>query len=410
MILVVASFFGAFFVGIGSNFLSKMPPDWLGRFDCWWRLIAAFAIMGLPALLVAGLVLRAILALSHGWHRLTWDGRAGEFVALRRGGWFGFGEATSIPLGEIDRIDLRASPGGTALALSLTIHAGKQSERAPLEATVRVKHVDRREEALDLVCRMGRMCGLLHYIPLRSDLRNLHLQLVREPTGSQTARPIPSTSSSVGYEDDVVSEGIQAPAPRVGKFRRKTYALSVSGTQLIAWEPGVLVQFLQPAPDRVAYLTVALGAAAIAAFFAYHASPLAKDWLPWWGTMLAAALAAAHLTCLATWLFCPECEVIFDWKMSQVRWRWGKRKRSAPLTAIEQLMLRGIKKKVHRKKQSDYTNYSCALEMVVEGRTIEILESNKFRDLPDAPPERLGPLAQALSESLHVPWQWREYD
>jgi hypothetical protein len=386
-----------------------MPPDWLGRFDCWWRLIAALAVMGLPALLIAGLVLGAILALSHGWRRLTWDGRAGEFVALARGGWFGFSETTSIPLDEIQRIDLHASPGGKSLALALTIHSGKQRERAPLEATVRVRHVDRRDEAMDLVFRMGRMCGLLYYLPVRSDLRNLHLQLVREPN-SQSAQPIPNSSSRVRYEDNVVSEGIVAPAPRVGKFRRNTYAQSVSGTQLIAWEPGVLVQFLQPAPDRVAYLVAAGGAAAIAAFFAYHAAPLAKEWLPGWATMLAAALTAAFLTCLATWLFCPECEVIFDWKTSQVSWRWGKRKRSAPLTAIEQLLLRGIKKKVHRKKQSDYTNYSCALEMVVEGRTVEILESNKFRDLPDAPAERLGPLAQALSESLQVPWQWREYD
>ncbi len=410
LLLVIVSFLGAFFAGIGSSFLSKMPPDWVTRFDCWWRLIAAFAIMGLPALLIGGLILRAVVAISGGWHRLIWDGRAGEFVALRRGGWFGGSQTTAIPLDEIRRIDLRASPGGKNLALTLTIHSGKQLQRAPLEATVRVRHVDRREEAMDLVFRIGRMCGLLYYMPPRSDLRNFQMQLLREPAGKQAAQPIPSTGSSVRYEDDVVSEGIQAPAPRVGKFRRQTYEQTVSGTRLIAWEPGVVVQFFQPAPDALAYLGLSAGAAALAGFFAYHASPLALVWLPWWGTMLVAILAAPLLTCLTMWLFCPEYEVIFDWATGQVTWRWGKRKRSAPLTAVQQFVLRGIKKKVHRKKQPDYTNYSCALEMSVEGRTIEILESNKFRELPDAPPERLGPLAQALSESLKVPWQWREYD
>jgi hypothetical protein len=410
LLLVVISFFGAFFTGIGSSFLSKMPPDWVSRFDCWWRLTAAFAIMGLPALLIASLVLRAIMTMSAGWHRLAWDGRAGELVALRRGGWFGLSETTSIPLGEIQRIDLHAAPGGKSLTLTLTIHSGKQQGRAPLEATVRVRHVDRREEAMDLLFRIGRMCGLAYYSVEQSDLRNLKVQLVRESAGAERFQLLPGGSSSSRYEDDVVSEGISAPAPRVEKFRRKTFEKFVSGTRLVAWQPGKLVQLFQPAPDAAAYLVFSAGAAALAGFFAYHAAPLAKDWLPWWGTMIVAMLAAPLLACLATWLFCPDREVIFDWATGQVTWRTGKRKRSAPLTAIEQLVLRGIKKKVHRKKQSDYTNYSCALEMIVEGRTVELLESNKFRELPDAPAERLGPLAQALSESLNVPWQWREYD
>jgi hypothetical protein len=47
--------------------------------------------------------------------------------------------------------------------------------------------------------------------------------------------------------------------------------------------------------------------------------------------------------------------------------------------------------------------------MTVEGRTVYILQSNKFQDQADAPPDRLGPLAAALGESLNVPWKWREY-
>jgi hypothetical protein len=83
--LGIVSFLGVFFATIGGNFVSKMPPDWLGRFDCWWRLMAALTVMGVPALLIAGFIWRVVMMFSDGWHRLTWDGRAGELVALRRG-------------------------------------------------------------------------------------------------------------------------------------------------------------------------------------------------------------------------------------------------------------------------------------------------------------------------------------
>lgn len=408
--LVIVSLLGAYFAGIGSSFLSKMPPDWLGRFDCWWRLIAAFAIMGLPAVVIGGFILRAVMSFSDGWHRLTWDSRAGELVASRRGGLFGGSEQTTIPLDEIRRIDLHAAPGGKNLALTLTFHSGKQLQRAPLEATVHVRHVDRREEAMDLLFRVGRMCGLGYYAVEDSDLRKLKLRLLREPKNSERFQVIPESSSAVRYEDDVVSPNVQAPAMRVGKFRRKAYEQSVSGTRLALWQPGVRIHFHEPPPGAGTYGIAAAVVAAIAGFFAYHASPLATAWLPWWGTMLAAMIVAALAACLWICLTYREREVIFDWPAGRVSWRIGRRTRHAPLSEIENFLLRGIKHYVKKKGRPGYTDYWCRLEVSVEGRTIYILQSDKFRDLEDAPSDRLGPLAAALGESLNVPWQWRDYD
>jgi len=408
--LVIVGFLCVFFAGIGSSFISKMPPDWLGRFDCWWRLVAAFLVMGVPALLIAGLILRVVMMFSDGWHRLTWDGRAGELVALRRGGLLGGNQQTTIPLAEVRRIDLHASPGGRNLALALTIHSGKQLQRAPLEATVHVRHVDRREEAMDLLFRIGRMCGLGYYAVEGSDLRKLKVRLLREPKNSERFQPIPESSSAVRYEDDVVSPNVQAPAMRVGKFQRKAFAGSVSGTRLVQWQPGERIHFHEPPPGPGTYGIAAAVAAAIAGFFAYHAAPLAAARLPWWATMLAAIVVGALGACLWIWLAYREREVIFDWPAGRVSWRIGSRLRHAPLSAIETFLLRGIKEYKKTKGRPGYTNYWCRLEMSVEGRTIYILQSNRFRDLEDAPADRLGPLTAALGESLNVPWQWREYD
>jgi hypothetical protein len=410
LVIVIVAFVGSFLAVTVSQMVAKLPADWLGRFDCWWRLIAALLIMGVPAVLIGGAFLRLVLTASDGWHRLTWDGRAGELVARRRGGVLGWSQATTIPLPEIRRIDLHAAPGGRNLNLKFTFHSGKQLQRQPLEATVHVRHVDRREEALDLLFRIGRICGVGYYAIESSDLRNLKARLLREPKNSERFQPIPDGSSAARYEDDVVSPHVPAPAPRVGKFQRSAYEQSVTSTRLVEWQPGQLIHFHQPPPDRATYCVAAIITATIAGIIAYQMAPLTKAWLPWWGTVLVAICVATLAVCFVIWLTGRERETIFDWSAGQVSWRVGNRWKHAALNAINDLRLRGLKQTVTKKKGPSYTLYSCRLEMVVAGRSIYILESDKFRDLPDAPADRLGPLAAALGESLHVPWQWREYD
>jgi hypothetical protein len=415
--IIIVGFVGSFLTMAAAQMVAKLPADWLGRFDCWWRLIAALLILGVPALLIGGAFLRLVMAMSDGWRRLTWDSRAGELIAVRRGGLFGFSRQQTIPLAEINRIDLHASPGGRNLALKLIVRFAKDLNRKHVEFEVNVQHVDRREEAMDLLFRIARMCRLAYYAVEDSGPRYLKLRVVREPQSSNKFQPIPESGSAARYAEDVVSPAVQAPEIRVARFRPQDFGRHVSGVHLAEWEPGKRIRFHQLPPDVATYGITAAIAAVVAGILAYNLAPLAAEWLPGWGTMVLAIVVSALGACVWVSVAGREREVIFDWPTKQATWRVGRRLRQAPLGAIERLVLRGVKRTERRQRRKHVmtqdrlrVDYWCRLEMSVQGRTIFILQSNRVGHDADAPPQQLGPLAAALAESLGVPWQWRDYD
>jgi len=272
-----------------------------------------------------------------------------------------------------------------------------------------VRHVDRREEALDLLFRIARLCELGSYAIESSDVRNLKIRIVRQPKEDGRYLPIPALSSAVRYEDDVVSPGVAAPAINVGKFGPSLFANTVRNTLLKEWKPGKRIHFFEPAASWELH-AISAGAAAVAAgFMSYHFASHLAAWLPGWGTMALSILLAPPLTCAVIWLVFRERVIVFDWPTGTVAWRFGGRWRHAQLDQIERLDLRGLKRDVKQKKSPSNTHYWCRLDMIVRGRRVFIVESNKYCNDADTPANRLGSLAAALADSVSVKWQWRDY-
>lgn len=408
--LAIVAFLTMVFGGTISNMVAKLPANWIGRFDCWWRLILAASIICVPATLIGAFALRLVFMFSDGCTRLTWDARTGELQAIIRGGLWGKSRRVNIPLSEIHRIDLHAAPGGQMLTLKMTIRSAKQSQREPLEAELRVRHVDRREEALDLIFRIARQCGIAYYAIETSDVRNLKVRVVRSPKDKDKHQPVPEGSSSVRYEENQVSPGVELPPLRVGTFSSSVFANTVQGTQLKEWQPGKRIHFYEPAADAAMHAVAALVTAVGAGFIAYQVAPLFAAWLPGWATMTLAIVVAPLVTCTIVFFAFREREIVLDWPTDTVGWRVGRRWRHAPLGQVEKLVLRGFKKTVSQKKRRSYSKYWCRLEMCVQGRRVLIAQSNEYKEDPDTPANRLGSLAAALAESLSIGWDWRDYD
>lgn len=412
--LFIVGFVAVYLAGITVSFASKLPANWHFRFDIWWRLIAAELIMGLPGLVVGYFVLRAIAAgLDGGWRRLIWDERLAEFSAMKRVGVLRLTSYSKIPFADLEQIVLHASPGGKNLALKLSIGSDNFVNHPLLEAAGTVQYVDRREEAMDLLFRIGRACGLDHYAVEDSDIRNLKLCLRREPQGKThngRFQPIPSAASAARYDDNLVPTSIPAPEIKVGPFHPETLANSAGKTRLVEWQPGVRVRFHTPAADWAEYVVHAGVAAIVGGVLAYGLAPLARPWLPGWATMIV-AIAVAPLAA-SGWVFFRFCEreTTIDWLSKQVTWRIGSRTRHASFSNIHSLQLRGLKRTINRKKQPSYDEHWGRLEVLLDRGAILVLESDALRRDPDGPPRQLGPLTAALAESLGVPWQWRDYN
>jgi hypothetical protein len=177
----------------------------------------------------------------------------------------------------------------------------------------------------------------------------------------------------------------------------------------VEWQPGTCVRFHTPAADWPEYVAYAVVAAIVAGVLAYGLAPMVKAWLPGWGTMLVAIGVAPLVSSAWVWLRFREREVTIDWRTQQVAWRIGSRTRHAPLSSIQSVELRGLKRTVKRKKQPSYDEHWGRLELALERGTVLVLESDAMRRDPDGPARQLGPLTAALAAALGVPWQWREY-
>jgi len=406
----ITGFVALVITSVVSRMIGNLPANWITRLDCWWRLILAASIICVPTILIGGFALRLVLTVSDGCRRMTWDARSGELTAIFYGGLLGLRRRENLPLAEIQRIDLHAAPGGNRLALKLTVHSAKQLARKPLVAELRVRHVDRREEAMDLLFRIARQCGIEHYAVEGSDVRNLQLRAARKPQkSSDRYQPIPEVSSAVRYEEDIVSPGAVAPALKVGQFSPSVFSNSVRGALLKQWQPGERVHFHEPAADAAMHGAVALVAAIFAGIVSYSLAPTFAAWLPGWATMTLAIFVAPLIACTVVFFVYCEREIVLDWPTGTIAWRTGRRWRHAQLNQIERLLLRGQKQDVKQKKRPSYTRYWCRLEIVVEGRHLFLVQSNQYIDDPDTPANRLGSLAAALADSLGVGWQWREY-
>lgn len=408
--LGILGFLALFTLGVGANLVEKLPDNWVTRLDCWWRLVAAMLIFCVPATAIGLAFIRIGRAISDGCQRLTWDGRSGELVAVERGGLLGRCTQTTVPLGEITRIDLHATPGGRNLNLQLTVRCSKgKLDRQPLEAKLLVQHVDRREEALDVLFRIGRMCDLGWYAIESSDVRNMRVRLVREPKKSDRYQPLPTVTAAAEYHDNTALLTAAAPAIQVAKFRPEMFHRAAYGALLAEWQPGQRIHLHTPAADAKLYAFAAAIGAATGGFAAYNLAEFATDWLPIWASAVLAVLLGVALACLFVYSQHPGRDVTFDWPAGRVSWRVGPWRRSASLASVESLLLRGCTRTTKQKQKRSQTWYYASLEMLVGGRRVFVVQSPESLEEADTPAKQLGPFTAALADSLQVGWKWQDY-
>jgi hypothetical protein len=408
--LGIVGFLAVYFLGVAANLVEKLPDDWFTRPDCWGRLVLAMLIFYVPAAAIGLAFIRVGGAISDGWQRLTWDGRAGELVAIERGGLLGRCTQTIVPLREITRLDLHATPAGRNLSLLLTVHCSRgKSNRQSLEMKLVVEHVDRREEALDLLFRIGRMCDLGWYAVPSSDLRNLRVRLVRDPHKSTRYQPLPAPAAAADYRDNTAPLAAGAPAIQIARFRPESFHLATDGALLAQWQPGQRIHLHTPGADAKLYAFAAGIGAATGGFAAYNLAEFATEWLPVWGSTALAILLGAAVACL--WVYCrhPGRDVIFDWLSGRVSWRVGPWRQSASLASVQSLLLRGSTRTSKQKQRRSQTWYYANLEMLIGGRRVFVVQSPDSLEEADTPAKQLGPFTAALADALQVGWKWQDY-
>ncbi len=409
--LGILGFLALFYLGVGANLAEKLPDNWVTRLDCWWRLVAAMSIFCVPATAIGlGFIRLGGVAVSDGCQRLTWDARAGELVAIERGGLLGRCTQTTIPLSEITRIDLHTTPGGRNLNLQLTVRCSKgKLDRQPLVAKLWMQHVDRREEALDVLFRIGRKCELGWYAVETSDVRNMRVRIVREPKKSDRYQPLPTVTAAAEYHDNNSLLAAAAPEIKVAKFRPDTFHRAAYGAVLAEWQPGQRIHLHTPAADAKLYAFAAAIGAATGGFAAYNLAEFVTDWLPIWGSVVLAVLLGVAVACLWVYSQHPGRDVIFDWLSGRVSWRVGLWRRSASLSNIQSLLLRGSTRTTTQKQKKSQTWYYARLEMMVGERRVFVVQSPDSLEEADAPAKQLGPFTAALADSLQVGWKWQDY-
>jgi hypothetical protein len=114
---------------------------------------------------------------------------------------------------------------------------------ATREISFPISHVDKREEVADFTYRLGRAAGLAHARVLRSDARDVEIELLRESaTGAEV---IPLISAPADYARDIVtSSAVSAVAQeKVPPFSPTAFKGSM---RVAVWEPRREVRFRKP--------------------------------------------------------------------------------------------------------------------------------------------------------------------
>jgi len=270
-----------------------------------------------------------------------------------------------------------------------------------------VDGVDRREEVVDLAFRLGKAAGLFYSRVLRSDPRDVELELLRERTpGSES---LPLFEKPAEYARDVVlpqalrTASREQGAPFVPADWKGDMAVE-------SWEPRVEVRFRRRLGiAAVGCLPFTLLVLTGPLFFLFG-SPRPEDRLIASAVLGVFGLVFGGLAILVVATALPR-RVTLDWTSGRVEWRGAFRSRSVALSDVREIELRGIRQ-YHSSKNSSYHSYRCAVvahlrpnpaEPAPGPGEAELVETDRFREDPDTPYRMALPLATELAAALGVP-------
>jgi hypothetical protein len=358
------------------------------------------------------------------------DRTVGE-LRLRQSRYFGgVTPEAIIPLARIDGIMVRRTAkapslhdlrrpvkDGPGVALTFRIRGeGASGGLESREVACAIEHLDRPEEVADLALRLGAATGLTFFRTVRSDARDVEVELRR---GFETGfAEVPSGLGRGDYARDVVAAPARAIADSetVPPFEPK----GLRGDHRIAvWTPGSEVRFRKPLSlAAVGCLPFTLLVFAGPAAFFFIRAVGATDGRDTGSRLVVSlvlglfGLVFGLIAIVAVVSSLPRTALV-DWTRRLVEVRTLTKRRQIAFEAIQTVEMKALHHLSTGKSPRHY--YWCEVGLHVRSDTTgdvvyeALVATERLTDDPDAPPRMALPLATELAKALRVPRRVSDY-
>jgi hypothetical protein len=300
----------------------------------------------------------------------------------------------------------------------ITVRIDDGSRKARVRAlAVHVEGVDRREEVADLAYRLGAACGLAYQRVVRSDPRDIELEI--SPSMGPGQERLPVLDGPANYAKNVFSAaaGKAATEDRVPPFEPADFP---SDHKVAHWRPGREVGFRKPfGASALGCLPFALAGFLIGpGLFILSTSrrpdsALADRLIPSAVIGLIGLIIGAAAT--ATIVMALPRRVTIDWGTRTITVGSPFRRTEIPMDDVAAVECRCVHT-LHRggKNSSSYHSYRCEVRLhrrhpAPDGKPVELLATTSFREDPDRPYRRTLPLVTELAEALGVERRVTDY-
>lgn len=407
------------------------------------------------ALIAGGIILynlfKTALQFAHGqgyWKSLDWDAAQSEFRGRFSGTPLIGGRIVSLPFSDVRSITFSiGAEGGPTVPIKMQIDT--KSGSSEVSILMKVDHVDRRVEAMDLLFRIARIAGMPNYLIHRNSLRRLDLAVIQapdprwmedhdhdegdeeigdaEPDDDEEEEddfdygdpvvplPVPTDRSFARYEMNDAQVGFNEPTVEIPKFDLASLSSAVNFTKVTCWEPGRMVRILRPALPRALCVGLPLAGGVAAGLVAsWPGLSIVQGLLrpaevPWWGVFLVTTAVAAIALAAYLWPRMFDREVVFDWQNRLVKWRHGSRAAERSLASVEGLSLGGVRSSRvrsfgERRDTTVHHESRAQLQMRLPEFDEVVIETDLWESDADKPFRELLPFTVALAQSLNVPW------
>ena len=363
--------------------------------------------------------------------QLRADRDAGIVELLERSVVTGRERREAVPLAELAglsletvtrrRIDARTRDlAGEAfdpnVRIRLRIDVGSRKPRVRV-LELHVEGVDRREEVADLAYRLGAACGLSYQRVVRSDPRDIELDVT--PSMGPGHERIPRLEGAANYAADVFSKAAVTAAAdeRVPPFDPAGFP---SDHTVAKWLPGRQVQLRKPLgfaavgclPFAIAGLLLGPGLYVLSASRRPEVAAFER-FVPSLGVGMF-GLFVGLIALLAVAAALPR-RLTIDWARQSISIGGLFSRTEIPLPDVAAIEAKCVR--THHsggKNSSSYHSYRCEVlvhrrDPASAGKPVVLLQTREFREDPDTPYRRTIPLVTELAEALGVERRVTDY-